>query len=222
MTTQAQAEQHQTDLAVLIAAALLALRDLWRSLVTPEDVRDALMTGLPGLVALYGSAAAALAADWYDDVRDELEIDGRFRAIVADLPDIGRTDSLARWGIDPLFGAEPDVKATQTLLEGGLQRIITDLSRDTITQSALADPQALGWQRIGRGEGDCAFCRMLIARGAVYTEATVDFASHDHCDCIAVPAFGGRELPVKPYTPSERGTTEADRARVRKWLRDNP
>jgi hypothetical protein len=60
---------------------------------------------------------------------------------------------------------------------------------------------------------------MLIARGAVYTEVTADFASHDHCNCSAVPAFGGQPLAVKPYTPSSKNITDADRARVREYLR---
>jgi hypothetical protein len=31
---------------------------------------------------------------------------------------------------------------------------------------------------------------MLIGRGAVYTEASVDFEAHDHCHCGAEPAWG--------------------------------
>jgi hypothetical protein len=30
---------------------------------------------------------------------------------------------------------------------------------------------------------------MLIGRGAVYSEATADFQSHDHCNCQAEPAW---------------------------------
>lgn len=221
MTTQAQAETHQRDLAALIALAIAAVRELWPSFTTPEAVRDALADILPGLVGLYGSAASALAADWYDEIRDELEIDGRFRAIVADLPDLGRTESLAGWGVDPLFG-EPDVAAAQALVEGGLQRIVANASRDTVIASALADPRALGWQRIGTGSADCGFCRLLIGRGAVYSETTANFAAHDNCDCTAVPAFGGQPVPVKPFTPSKRQATDADRARLRAYLRANP
>jgi hypothetical protein len=59
---------------------------------------------------------------------------------------------------------------------------------------------------------------MLIGRGAVYSEATADFAAHDHCKCSAVPAFDGEPRPVKPFTPSLREATDADRARVREYL----
>ena len=42
--------------------------------------------------------------------------------------------------------------------------------------------------------------------------------AHDHCHCSAVPAWSGEPRPVKPYTPSARKATDADRARVRDWI----
>jgi hypothetical protein len=49
----------------------------------------------------------------------------------------------------------------------------------------------------------------------------VDFAAHDHCRCIAVPAFAGRPTPVQPYTPTSRDITDADRTRVRAYLAEH-
>jgi hypothetical protein len=72
---------------------------------------------------------------------------------------------------------------------------------------------------------------MLIGRGAVYSEAGADFASHDHCNCSAVPAFGGQPRPVKPYTVSPRRTidpqtgkpvVDADFLRAKAWIKSNP
>jgi len=60
------------------------------------------------LVAIYGSAAATLGADWYDEMRAAAAVKGRFRAIPAELPDQGRTDALARRGVSPLFSADFD------------------------------------------------------------------------------------------------------------------
>lgn len=185
----------------------------------PDRAREILMNDLPALVESYGPAAATVAADWYDELRDQEHIDRRFRAIVADLPaDLG-TDELARWGLSPVFSATPDWVAAESLIVGGLQRRILAPARETVTGSAVADPSARGWQRVGVGE--CAFCAMLIGRGAVYTKATVDFGAHDHCRCQGVPAWGGRPLPVKPYTPSNANITDADRARVRDWIAAN-
>jgi hypothetical protein len=100
-----------------------------------------------------------------------------------------------------------------------MQRRIANVSRYTVAESSVADPGATGWQRVGAGS--CAFCRMLIGRGAVYTEAGADFASHDHCNCSAVPAFGGQPRPVKAFTPSSRGTSSADHDRARAWMKNN-
>ena len=197
----------------------LANRDLhalWKQVSTAVEAREALKDVLPSLIETYGLAAGTLAADWYDAQREKLGIGGRFRAFPADIKDSG-AEALAGWGVDPLFKAEPDWAAAQTLVAGGLQRRIANFSRLTVSGSAVADPKAHGWQRVGSGE--CEFCAMLIGRGAVYSEASADFASHDHCNCSAVPAFDVQPRPVKPYTPSKRKGTDAGRARVREYLR---
>jgi len=204
-----------TDLAVLANHDLDAL---WRQVNTANEARSALLDVLPALVDTYSLASATLSADWYDEARDMVDAKGRFAAFPADLGELG-ADALARWGIGPLFDAAPDWARARTQVAGGLQLRIANASRYTIAESSVADPAASGWQR--EGAGSCAFCAMLIGRGAVYTEAGADFAAHDHCNCSAVPAFNGEPRPVKPYTPSAKQATDADRARVRAYLRDH-
>lgn len=204
-----------TDLAVLADNDLSAL---WRQVSTPDQARDALRDVLPALVETYGLASATLSADWYDDARDLVEARGRFRAIPADIGDAGAA-SLAGYGVTPLYQAEPDWRRARVLVKGGLQLRIANASRLTVASSSVEDPAADGWQR--QGSGSCGFCAMLIGRGAVYSEAGADFASHDHCNCSAVPAFSGEPRPVKPYTPSAKRASDADRARVREFLRNS-
>ena len=204
-----------TDLAVLAGNDLDAL---WRQVSTPTEARNALEDVLPALVNTYSLASATISADWYDDARDLVDAKGRFTAIPTEIREQGG-DILARWAVGPLFAAEPDWRRARVLVEGGMQLRIANASRYTVADSALADPAADGWQR--QGSGSCAFCAMLIGRGAVYTEAGADFAAHDHCNCSAVPAFKGEPRPVKPYTPGKRKATDADRARVREYLRNN-
>jgi hypothetical protein len=210
------AEAHRRDVATLVSLARNDLRLLLAPLDTAEAVRDALLLSLPDLVDLYGSAAATLAADWYEDLRADEEIRGRFTATPATLPDAGRSEALARWAVDPMFTADPDKLKALERASGGLQRIIANGSRETIAGSSIDDLKANGWQRTGRGA--CGFCAMLISRGSVYTESSAAFASHDHCNCSAVPAFDGLPRPVQPYTPSLRQASKADRARVRDYL----
>jgi len=161
---------------------------LFRQFDAAEAARDGLMDVLPTLVGVYGDAAVSLSADWYDELRDSSGARGRFRAVPADLPNRGRTDALARWAVSPLFAAEPDFATALVKASGGLQRIIANADRDTVRLSSVQDRGARGWARAGAGQ--CDFCQMLIGRGAVYTEATADFESHDHCGCVAVPEFG--------------------------------
>ena len=211
---------HRRDLAELTGLAQNDLSLIWAKFNTATAARDGLLEVLPQLVAIYGSAAATLGADWYDEMRDAAAVKGRFRAIPAELPDVGRTDALARWGVTPLFQAEPDYATALVKVAGGMQRIISDADRQSVMGSAWADPSADGWQRTGAGE--CSFCAMLIDRGAVYTEATADFGSHDHCKCGCEIAFSGKPKPVQAYTPTDRTITDADRARVREWIAGNP
>lgn len=212
----ARVEAHRRDLVALTALAGDDVRVAWRGFTTADSARDGLAAMLPRLAQVYGAAAATLAADWYDDLRADLGLPGRFRAIPAALPDDLGTDALAGWGTGPLFSDEPDVSAAQSLILGGMQRRIMNSDRDTLTISSVADPAATGWQRVGGGS--CEFCAMLIGRGVVYSQASADFASHDHCHCTAAPAFQGQPRPVRPFTPSLRDSTPADRARVREYI----
>jgi hypothetical protein len=63
---------------------------------------------------------------------------------------------------------------------------------------------------------------MLADRGAVYSEATADFAAHDHCGCSAEPVYGDKSRTVRDYVPSSRSISDADRARVRDWMKAHP
>jgi hypothetical protein len=172
----------RSNVASLARLAAVDLASTWRSVDAPELAEAALRDVLPGLVDAYGAAAATVAANWYDDLRDEREVRGRFRAIPAAIAETG-TQALIGWAA----AEATDLAAFKTLVEGGTQRRIANFARQTVTGSSVADPQARGWQRTGAG--DCDFCAMLIGRGAVYTEASVDFPAHDHCNCGAEPAW---------------------------------
>ncbi len=198
--------------------ALLAkgdLDELFRRVSDADSpaLREALLDVLPSIVETYGAAAATLAADWYDELREEAAARGRFSAIPAEIEDT-KVAALVGWATDQARSDE----AFRMMIDGGMQRRIANASRVTVSRSSLADPQAAGWKRIG--VGSCSFCNMLINRDELYTEATADFASHDHCNCQAYPLIKGAEpIDVKDYVKSGRNITDADRARVREYLR---
>jgi hypothetical protein len=199
--------------AGLSGAASRDLAALWRQVETAAQAETALRDILPGLVDQYGAAAAVLATEWYDSLRAKADVPGRFFASPARIDDTG-TQALVGWAL----AESTDLTAFRSLIEGGMQRRIANFSRLTVSQNSIADPAADGWQRVGDGSS-CAFCSMLISRGSVFSESSADFASHDKCGCSAAPAFSGQPRPVKPYAPSLRNTTDADRARVREYLR---
>lgn len=175
-------------------------------------LREALMDVLPSLAGSYQDAAIALAADLYDLERIRLDIDGDFRAGGITIPDGGHV--LAGWALKEAVNAD----GLHGLIKGGITKRVMQAANRTVMGAAQADPRATGWQRVARSSGGCAFCRMLAGRGGVYTRESADFAAHGNCRCVATAAWSGRELPVKPYTPSLRSSTPAERAAVREWI----
>lgn len=204
----------RSENAELLRLANKDLTRLWRLVAGGASAETALRDLLPAIIREYGSVGAAMAAEWYDDQRAKADVKGRFTAIPVAADDRG-AQALIGWALSEAT----DDSSLQTLILGGVQRRVADHARYTVAGSAIEDPAARGWQRVGNGGCTSGFCDMLIARGAVYTEATADFAAHDHCECEAVPAWGGRPTPVKPYTPTLRNVSDADRARVRDYIR---
>lgn len=235
-------DAHRADVEFLLERGLTDLAASWAISADPVATREALAVVLPDLVGLYGSAAATLGADWYDELRDQAEVKTRFRAVPAELPDAGLFESLVGWGTTPLFVGSPeldedgtlirqpklgdpdfvpDLQAAQTRVAGGFQKAVADMERNTVIGSLKRDRDGRGWSRRTTGKS-CPFCVSIAARGAVFSASTANFASHNNCDCIAFPVIGDDPRPVLPYTPAERFRTQAQRdannERIRAWL----
>lgn len=142
---------------------------------------EALRDLLPAIVREYGAAGAAMAAEWYDEQRAKVGAKGRFTALPVAADDRG-SQALVGWALD----TATDNASLATLIAGGVQRRVADHARYTIARNSTEDRAARGWRRVGDGNS-CDFCSMLLGRGAVYTEASADFSSHDHCGCSAAP-----------------------------------
>lgn len=181
----------------------------------PARVRNLLIDYLPGTVTPYLTVAGETAAIWYEDLRSSATgVNGYAR--IAPLPDSGRFESLARWGVRPLAGQSDST--VLSLVGGGVQRMIAGAGRDTVDVNARADAgrgpiAATSWSRVAE-PGACSFCTMLAGRGAVYHSAKsagsmvsapgAVAAFHDNCRCIVKPTFyrsepgtvTGRDEPV--------------------------
>lgn len=216
------------SVARINAAAQADLAAVFASIGSVDEASQALGDTVPSVIARYGAASALSAAFWYEASRQAAGVAGDFAALPADLGAQG-ADALAQWGASLLVG-DPDSFSTRLLtvqvrVGGGVQRRIANYSRQTVIDNSLVDDRAGGWQRVTDGNA-CAFCTMLAARGAVYSEKTVLFASHDDCGCFAVPAWGGQPIQVNDFTPTQRRISEptrkANTARVRAWIKAHP
>lgn len=175
---------------------------------------DALVQAAEPVVAEYGNVAAVLSADFYDAARESAGAQGAYVAEPAPPPSADRVASVTGWGLREAS----DVAGQLALIRGGLVRAVLGAGRDTVRAAVAADPAAHGWRRITR-PGGCDFCQMLAGRGEVYRKDTARFASHDHCHCLAAPAFSaGLSVTVVQYAATRRTVTDADRARVREHL----
>ncbi|RYE42575.1 MAG: hypothetical protein EOP24_32060 [Hyphomicrobiales bacterium] len=223
MTTPARL---QRDLEALTRLADGDVQDLLRRfdvLAARNDggraLRDALNDVLPALVESYGLAAASIAADWYDEVREANEIRGRFQAIVDEVPDLG-TPALVGWAEKRALSYE----SFGSLVSGGVTKRVINQSRSVVMRSSIADPRASGWMRVAKPNA-CPFCAMLSGRGFVYKESTVDFYVHDSCGCLPAPNFPGRKPPVDPSAVrralDERDPNAADVSRAREFIAAN-
>jgi hypothetical protein len=172
---------------------------------TPPAATAALTSEVPVLVQAWGDVSATVASDWYSQVRQGQP--GSFTPTPSGLAVPEQTAAMVRWAVSPLFDAF-DWDAAERDLLSGAGRLVRNPSRETIRDSALADPASRRWVRVPRATA-CPFCLMLASRGAVYTsEETASGRRggfHDHCRCSVSVVFDDADVP------------EFNRALAREW-----
>jgi len=174
--------------------ATLVERDLLAFLASldparPDAVKADLFEFVPVLIAQYGDIAATVAADWFDELRADEGVSGRFRAPLAPLvPDeqVNARLGYATRANGPLYSGAFDTLAAFTAMmanEYALQP-----GRDTVIQAAHKDRAA--YARVPE-RGACKFCLMLASRGFVYSKDTVGDSKkfHGKCRCNAMPVW---------------------------------
>lgn len=205
MATLTQSEGLWRTLRDVYTLAIRELLAIWRTLDTGDarSSTDALLLTLPPLADGFAAVAADVAADWYAELRRGAGVRSPFLPVLAGEVERGRVEALVRWGVTPLWSREPSPEQSLSKVSGGLQRIVANGARETVRRSAERDPVQPRVARYASANA-CAFCALLATRGAVYTEATGDFKSHDDCRCIAVPVFPGSDYQEAPYVADWR------------------
>lgn len=204
MATPRQVSTYDRAQRAVVTLARARLVAWWSRMdfANPEAAARALEAFLPELVSAYGRAAAAVAADWFEELRADAGASPPFRAALADPVPVDQVRASARWGMGPVFSDSPDADAALRRVAGTVQRLVQRPARETLFRSGVADPARPKWARVPRGPNPCAFCRMLAGRGAVYLSADsagAFDAYHDDCWCVAEPVWrGGVGLSYDP------------------------
>ena len=200
MATSQQVQEFRRNNTALVALAENDLADFWSALRLDGDpvlVRNAMLDFYPELVTAYGDAAALLAADFYDATRNVPPSAARFTAVLSQPVVTDQSQAAARWGVGPLFQSAPLPADAFSRLSGALQRLVLQPGRSTQIDSALRDPQRMGFARVPVG-ATCPFCTMLASRGFVYANERAAGESnkwHNRCDCVIVSGRSLSDLP---------------------------
>ncbi|NKY08936.1 hypothetical protein [Cellulomonas hominis] len=209
MTTRRDVERLGAASSQVVALARQDLTDFFASLDLnrPEAVRDALVDFVPALVGEYGDAAAAIAADWYEELR-ATQVGGRFTALAAPGAAGAEVAGSVRWAAGSLFGEDPT--QALTLLGGAIQRHILYAGRATVRRNVARDAAHPRYARVPSGSHTCAFCTMLASRGFVYHDEKLaqhrglgqhQDKFHDNCDCLVVVEFDADAHHIAGYDP---------------------
>lgn len=207
----------------LSAAAAAELATLLHS--DPAHAREALLAVAPDVLTYYTNGASALAADWFEEVREESHPRSRFTASVIPWR---REEEFSRalvWATDPLDWDDPMLTEALSRLGTAVEYETFDAFTGSVDGNVEADREAIGWSRNASYGTACKFCRMLAGRGALYRkEESARFAAHTNCQCTCVPVFRGGdhgpEASVIQYAASRRYRTQAQRDANNKRIRD--
>lgn len=191
--------QAQTDVTTL---AFRELDAQWRMLDTshaPSAVR-ALEEFLPELIQAYGEIGAAVAADYYEDLRESSPaIRQAYAAVMADAIPLDTIQKNVGWAVKPMFQGNPDGALGRVL--DITDRLVKGQGRQTVETNVVRDPARARYARVPTGASTCAFCLTMASRGAVYlSEASASKDYHGHCDCAPTPMWDGDAYP-EGYDP---------------------
>jgi hypothetical protein len=86
------------------------------------------------------------------------------------------------------------MESTSVVMSGAASRLIQNGARQAVLAAVQADPEAVAWMRV-TAANPCSFCAMLASRGFSYkSQESAAFLAHNHCRCVAVPAFTAKDI----------------------------
>jgi hypothetical protein len=191
-SAQARALTRQYQQQVLGVAQLIARRlrvtamradvtdiDSWWDQVSPQIQQE----------ILTGQSALARLARGYLAQHAQLEGVSLVAAVVE--PDAEQIATSLRVSGPVAFKTQmassgSEAQATRVMasqLQGSATRLVLEGDRETTMRTFEERDEVEGWRRVAGRSSPCAFCLMLIGRGAVYSKRSARFQSHDRCSC---------------------------------------
>lgn len=161
--------------------------------VSNEFLRNSVIDFMGALVYRYGTVAAVLAADFYNETAASagVRVDD---ALIAEVDYDAAVSGSVKYAARRLFDQNPDTEAFKQACMAAVSRFVKKAANDTVSKNCVRDRRkGARFARVPSGTETCAFCLMLASRGFVY--ASKDTAGefdhfHDGCDCKIVAGFG--------------------------------
>lgn len=203
---KALTEQHYQAQLKLRALALRDYVQLWPTWTGDSAGFKRLAVASVVLVKAHQSLSAQLGASYFEAFRLAEDPGGSAHSYLPDpmtseLEDklVGALYETGQFSVQRSLasGKSPEyaMRTALTNTSGVVGNEVVKGGRGSILRSTANDKEAFGWRRVTSGH-PCAFCALLAARGAAYTEEdTADFKAHGHCSCTAEPAYEGSGWP---------------------------
>lgn len=169
------------------------------------DLREKVTAILEPVCAASSDAAAAYAAEFYDEVR-EAQAGAALGAEAVSAHSAEATAAAVRAMVQAVVDGKPWEHFARQV-EDRADYEVKRSAGECVKANAARDPLRPKWARVPSGAETCQFCLMLASRGFAYTsdksasEKAEGGHYHPNCDCRIVPGFPGME--VEGYDPAD-------------------
>lgn len=155
-------------LGELSAASLAELQALTTAVegMEPEKAKKILFEAFPDVFNPYAGAVSDVSATFYEEIRAVSGVKATFDAQTLRTVPTPRWNSLVGFGTAPASFEQGAGALMFQVLSGGMTKILTEVSADTIVGNAQQEDVLVGYQRVP-SPGCCAFCGMLASRGVM-------------------------------------------------------
>ena len=164
--------------------------------------RDEIIAIMDAILGPYTDNVAAIAATFYDGLREWSGVVDDFEAEPISNRDPAATDGAVRAFMQTQVDGKP-FDELQTLLMERADYEVKRAANECIAANCKRDPKRPKWARIPTGADTCDFCIMLASRGFTYQSAETASHAHANCDCRIVPSWDKKNPAVEGYDPDE-------------------